>query len=81
MLIFLLSIGLSLIFGMLDVLNLAHGSLYLLGTYFGYSLVENHGVACNPAACSRSSSASCSGSLWPCSSGRSAAGATSTRCC
>jgi branched-chain amino acid transport system permease protein len=50
MLIFLLSIGLSLIFGMLDVLNLAHGSLYLLGTYFGYSLVENHGVAFIPAA-------------------------------
>ena len=40
MLIFILAIGLSLIFGMLDVLNLAHGSLYLLGTYFGYELVE-----------------------------------------
>jgi len=41
MLIFILAIGLSLIFGMLDVLNLAHGSLYLLGTYLGYQLVEN----------------------------------------
>ena len=44
MLIFVLAIGLSLIFGMLDVINLAHGSLYLLGTYLGYSLVEHHGV-------------------------------------
>jgi branched-chain amino acid transport system permease protein len=44
MLIFVLAIGLSLIFGMLDVLNLAHGSLYLLGTYFGYALVEHHGL-------------------------------------
>lgn len=44
MLIFVLAIGLSLIFGMLDVLNLAHGSLYLLGSYVGYQLVENEGV-------------------------------------
>src|SRR5262245_5832476 len=44
MLIFILAIGLSLIFGLLDVLNLAHGSLYLLGTYLGYALVEHHGV-------------------------------------
>ena len=44
MLIFVLAIGLSLIFGMLDVLNLAHGSLYLLGSYMGYELVENQGV-------------------------------------
>jgi branched-chain amino acid transport system permease protein len=44
MLIFVLAVGLSLIFGMLDVLNLAHGSLYLLGTYLGYQLVENEGL-------------------------------------
>ena len=50
MLIFILAIGLSLIFGLLDVLNLAHGSLYLLGTYLGYTLVEQHGVPFIPAA-------------------------------
>ncbi len=44
MLIFVLAIGLSLIFGMLDVINLAHGSLYLLGTYLGYQLVEHQGL-------------------------------------
>jgi branched-subunit amino acid ABC-type transport system permease component len=50
MLIFVLAIGLSLIFGMLDVINLAHGSLYLLGTYLGYQLVELQGVPFIPAA-------------------------------
>jgi branched-chain amino acid transport system permease protein len=44
MLIFVLAVGLSLIFGLLDVLNLAHGSLYLLGTYLGYQLVEKQGL-------------------------------------
>jgi branched-chain amino acid transport system permease protein len=32
-LLFILAIGLSLIFGMMDVLNLAHGALFLLGAY------------------------------------------------
>jgi branched-chain amino acid transport system permease protein len=50
MLIFVVAIGLSLIFGLLDILNLAHGSLYLLGTYFGYQLVENWHLAFIPAA-------------------------------
>src|SRR5262245_63279935 len=34
-LLFLLSVGLTLIFGMLDVINLAHGSFYMLGAYAG----------------------------------------------
>src|SRR5689334_25317515 len=50
MLIFVLAIGLSLIFGLLDIINLAHGSLYLLGTYFGFQLVEQWGVPFIPAA-------------------------------
>jgi branched-chain amino acid transport system permease protein len=44
MLLFVLAAGLSLIFGLLDVLNLAHGALYLLGTYVGYQLVVREGV-------------------------------------
>jgi branched-subunit amino acid ABC-type transport system permease component len=32
--------GLTIIFGMLDVLNFAHGSLYMLGGYFGYTLAK-----------------------------------------
>ncbi|HYB70733.1 MAG TPA: branched-chain amino acid ABC transporter permease, partial [Candidatus Bathyarchaeia archaeon] len=38
-LLFLLSVGLTLIFGMLDVVNLAHGSFYMLGAYTGLSLI------------------------------------------
>ena len=34
-LLFLLSVGLTLIFGMLDIVNLAHGSYYMLGAYAG----------------------------------------------
>src|SRR5436309_2952853 len=34
MLLFLLAIGLTLIFGIINLVNLAHGSLYMLGAYF-----------------------------------------------
>jgi branched-chain amino acid transport system permease protein len=34
MLLFLLAAGLTLIFGIMDLINLAHGSFYMLGAYF-----------------------------------------------
>jgi branched-chain amino acid transport system permease protein len=34
MLLFLLATGLTLIFGIMDLMNLAHGSLYMIGAYF-----------------------------------------------
>lgn len=34
MLLFLISVGLTTVFGVLGVLNFAHGSLYMLGAYF-----------------------------------------------
>jgi branched-subunit amino acid ABC-type transport system permease component len=37
LLIFLLAAGLSLIFGMMHVINLAHGSFFMIGAYIGYS--------------------------------------------
>jgi len=40
MLLFLISSGLTLIFGVVNVLNFAHGSFYLLGTYFAYQLMQ-----------------------------------------
>ena len=40
MLLFLLAAGLSLIFGVMRILNLAHGSYYLLGAYVALSVVE-----------------------------------------
>jgi branched-chain amino acid transport system permease protein len=40
LLLFLLAAGLSLIFGMMDVVNLAHGSFFLIGTYVGLTIVR-----------------------------------------
>jgi branched-chain amino acid transport system permease protein len=40
LLLFTLAVGLSLVFGMMDILNLAHGTLYLVGAYTAYSLSD-----------------------------------------
>lgn len=37
-LLFVLAVGLSLVFGMMDVLNLAHGVLFLVGGYLAWSI-------------------------------------------
>jgi branched-subunit amino acid ABC-type transport system permease component len=42
-LLFLLAVGLTLIFGMLDVVNLAHGSFYMLGAYAGLVMISATG--------------------------------------
>jgi branched-chain amino acid transport system permease protein len=39
MIFVLLAIGLSLIFGLMTVVNFAHGSLYMLGAFVGFSLL------------------------------------------
>ncbi|MFB6360354.1 MAG: branched-chain amino acid ABC transporter permease [Halobacteriales archaeon] len=43
MTLILIAAGLTLIFGMMDVINVAHGSLYMLGAYFGLTLVQATG--------------------------------------
>lgn len=40
LLLFLLASGLTLVFGIMDFVNLAHGALYMLGAYFCASLTE-----------------------------------------
>jgi len=40
MFLFLIASGLSLIFGVLGVLNFAHGSLYMLGAYLSYTIAS-----------------------------------------
>ncbi|MGH7766623.1 MAG: branched-chain amino acid ABC transporter permease [Candidatus Binatia bacterium] len=40
MLLFLLAAGLSLIYGLMRILNLAHGSYYLIGGYIGLTVVR-----------------------------------------
>jgi branched-chain amino acid transport system permease protein len=43
MLLFLLAAGLTLVLGIMDVINLAHGSLYMLGAYFAATFAEYTG--------------------------------------
>ena len=42
-LLFILAAGLSLIFGMMDVVNLAHGAFYMLGAYVALSVTRATG--------------------------------------
>ena len=39
LLMFLLAAGLTLTFGIMDLVNLAHGSLYMMGAYFAWTLI------------------------------------------
>jgi branched-chain amino acid transport system permease protein len=41
---FLTAAGFTLIFGLMRVVNMAHGSLYLLGGWVAWSLTTNHGL-------------------------------------
>lgn len=43
LLLFLLAAGLSLIFGLMGIVNLAHGSYYMLGAYLGLVLIQETG--------------------------------------
>jgi branched-chain amino acid transport system permease protein len=40
MFLFLVSVGMSLIFGVTRIVNLAHGSFYMVGAYFMVSIIE-----------------------------------------
>lgn len=41
----LLALGLSVIFGMLGVVNFAHGAFYMLGAFGAYILLDSYGVS------------------------------------
>ena len=43
LLLFLVASGLTLIFGIMGVINLAHGSFYMMGAYIAFSLTERLG--------------------------------------
>src|ERR671914_1452053 len=40
----LLSLGLAVIFGMLNIINFAHGALYMMGAFCAYLLLNKLGV-------------------------------------
>ncbi len=43
LLLFLVASGLTLIFGIMGVINLAHGSFYMIGAYLAFSIAERTG--------------------------------------
>lgn len=42
-LLFLVSAGLTLVFGMMNVLNFAHAAMYMLGAYFSFTMLQMTG--------------------------------------
>src|SRR5947208_6507325 len=40
----LLSLGLSVIFGLLNIINFAHGALYMMGAFAAYFLLQYAGL-------------------------------------
>ncbi|WP_192180009.1 branched-chain amino acid ABC transporter permease [Mesorhizobium amorphae] len=45
----MLSLGLAVIFGLLRIINFAHGALYMLGAFIGYLLLVHVGIGYWPA--------------------------------
>ena len=43
LMLFLLAAGLTLVFGIMDMINLAHGSLYMIGAYIAASAIQASG--------------------------------------
>ena len=86
MFLFLIASGLSLVFGVMRVINFAHGSFYMLGAYLAWQAVQwlqpvagafwlaALFAAFGRRACSARSSSGCS-------SARSTAAKNSTSCC
>lgn len=49
LLLFVIAVGLNIVFGVLNVINFAHGGLYMLGAYFTYAIVAYLGLPFWPA--------------------------------
>ena len=82
LLLFLVASGLTLIFGIMGIINLAHGSFYMIGAYMAFTLSSLTGDLVRRDRRRRRRWRCCSAS---CSSGRSSASSTSattwSRCC
>ena len=46
MVVFLFATGLTLIFGILRILNFAHGGFFMIGAYLAFTLVRAFGATC-----------------------------------
>ena len=81
LLLFLLAAGLTLVFGIMDFVNLAHGSLYMMGAYFAATFVAWTGNFLLGVGAGARRDACCSASSWNSSrSGISMAAIISTMC-
>lgn len=45
LLLFVIAVGLNIVFGVLNVINFAHGALYMLGAYLAYTLMNLLGMS------------------------------------
>ena len=86
MFLFLIASGLSLIFGVLRVLNFAHGSFYMIGAYLAWQFVQwlrpaPGGGSGSPRSARRSASRCSAASSSGCCSAISTAARSSTSCC
>ena len=61
LMLFLIAAGLTLVFGIMDVLNLAHGSLYMIGAYVAASVAAMAAAMSGAAPLARSTAATTSG--------------------
>ena len=82
LLLFLIASGLTLIFGVMGIINLAHGSLFMIGAYVAFLVARQWGsvwlalpvaIVGRHRARARCWSAACSATSTPAS--------ISTRCC
>ena len=53
MLLFLLAIGLSVVFGLMDYLNLSHGTIYMFAAYVAFSITHIGRIVLGRACCWR----------------------------
>ena len=86
MFLFLIASGLSLVFGVMRVINFAHGSFYMLGAYLAWQAVQwlhptGDGLLGRRHCLPRSASACSARSSSGCFSARSTAAKSFTSCC
>ena len=81
LLLFMLAAGLTLIFGIMGVVNLAHGSFYMLGAYLAWSLAAKTGSLMLAIVLGTALSVLFGLLLERCCSGSSTTATTWTRCC
>lgn len=44
LLLFIIAVGLNIVFGVLNIINFAHGALYMVGAYLGYTCINLLGL-------------------------------------